>query len=348
MGKGWSFSEIESMRAGARTTVHVCMNIRVHDRVLFICDEETTPIARLLLEAAANQGARVACAYLEEYGRRPITEFPAALRERLQSFRPTVTFYTAQAWPGEVPLRIGLHEFLIESLHARHAHMIGITPQLLREGMAVDYRKVAEVTAMVYEQACGAHEAHVLSPLGTDLTVRFNRDWRWVKADGIYHKPGQWGNLPDGEVFTAPLEVNGVFAAEVLGDFFSRKYGVLQKPVLFHIENGLVIKITNAGRTLRHELEAYLHSGENSQRVGEFAVGTNVGLQKLCGNMLQDEKFPGAHIAFGNPYPELTGADWSAQTHMDAVTTGCTITLDDEVIMRNGRFDYDVLGSRLP
>ena len=347
MGKGLSFSEIESMRAGARTAVHVCMNIKAQDRVLFICDEETTPIARLLVEEAANQGACVECAYLEKYGRRPITRFPVALRARLQSFHPTVTFYTAQAVPGEVPLRIALHRFLSESLAARHAHMIGITPALLREGMAVDYYKVAEVTAMVYEQARSTREAHVISPLGTDLTARFAPDRHWVKADGLYHQPGQWGNLPDGEVFTAPLDVNGVIAAEVLGDFFSRKYGVLQKPVLFCIENGLVVRIDNAGRTLRHELEAYLWSNEYSNRVGEFAIGTNIGLKRLCGNMLQDEKFPGAHIAFGNPYSEQTGAGWSAQTHMDAVTTGCTITLDDEVIMRDGHFDYDVLGSRL-
>ena len=47
-----------------------------------------------------------------------------------------------------------------------------------------------------------------------------------------------------------------------------------------------------------------------SDRVGEFAIGTNIGVHDVIGNILQDEKIPGIHIAFGNPYGAHTGADW--------------------------------------
>ena len=66
----------------------------------------------------------------------------------------------------------------------------------------------------------------------------------------------------------------------------------------------------------------------------------------MIGNILQDEKFPGIHIAFGNPYGEHTGAPWRSGTHIDVVGLGFNIWLESdtdsgpvsEQIMREGRF----------
>jgi aminopeptidase len=76
----------------------------------------------------------------------------------------------------------------------------------------------------------------------------------------------------------------------------------------------------------------------NGNRAGEFAIGTLTSLTKLSGNLLQDEKMPGLHVAFGNPYPEFTGADWDAQIHVDVIPTSCTIEVDGREIMRDGKF----------
>jgi hypothetical protein len=43
---------------------------------------------------------------------------------------------------------------------------------------------------------------------------------------GLYHMPGQWGNLPEGETCTTPANVEGIFQAELLGDYFTEKYGL--------------------------------------------------------------------------------------------------------------------------
>ncbi len=59
---------------------------------------------------------------------------------------------------------------------------------------------------------------------------------------------------------------------------------------------------------LEDEFWRYTHTDENSDRVGEFAIGTNIGLKGVIGNILQDEKLPGIHMAFGNPYGAHTGA----------------------------------------
>ena len=72
--------------------------------------------------------------------------------------------------------------------------------------------------------------------------------------------------------------------------------------------------------------------------VGEFAIGTNIAVTELSGNLLQDEKIPGIHVAFGNPIGYETGADWTSDVHVDVVPTGCNITVDGKIIMGNGIF----------
>lgn len=96
---------------------------------------------------------------------------------------------------------------------------------------------------------------------------------------------------------------------------------------------------------LRDEFWAYTHTGENSDRVGEFAIGTNIGVHQVIGNMLQDEKFPGIHIAFGDPYGNHTGAPWKSTTHIDVVGLRFNIWLGgadgEEQIMHAGTFTIE-------
>ena len=80
-------------------------------------------------------------------------------------------------------------------------------------------------------------------------------------------------------------------------------------------------------------------------RVGEFAIGTNTAVHNVIGNILQDEKIPGIHIAFGNPYGAHTGADWYSATHIDVVGLNFDIWIDGRQIMRGGAFLLDSLPS---
>ncbi len=72
--------------------------------------------------------------------------------------------------------------------------------------------------------------------------------------------------------------------------------------------------------------------------MGEFAIGTNIGVHDVIGNILQDEKIPGVHVAFGDPYGSYTGAKWTCSTHIDVVGRKFDIWADDRIIMRNGGF----------
>ena len=170
------------------------------------------------------------------------------------------------------------------------------------------------------------------------MIATFHKDWHWIPCHGRYDEQGKWGNLPEGEVFTAPASVDGILVCDVLGDFFSEKYGVLKHPIIINVKQGFITEISSEDEAMAKEVQDYLFSTPNGNRVGEFAIGTLTSLKRLTGNLLQDEKMPGLHVAFGNPYPEFTGADWNAKIHVDVIPSRCTIEVDGLTIMREGEF----------
>ncbi|MBE3561822.1 MAG: aminopeptidase [Ktedonobacteraceae bacterium] len=325
----------ERVQFGAENAVR-CMGVGLQDRVFILTDYARENIAREVAAAVLARHADVTVRFLEHYGERPLTAFPAELRADLVAARPTVSYYIATAQPGEIAFRIPLLPFLVNELKVRHGHMIGIDERLMAEGMCADYDEVFDLTNRVYELVRDAHTIHVTSAKGSDVTATFHRQWRWIPCHGRYHEQGKWGNLPEGEVFTAPASVDGVLVCDVLGDYFSEKYGVLAHPLTIKVKDGYVTGVSCQDTAIADEVRDYLFSVPNGNRVGEFAIGTLTSLKQLSGNLLQDEKMPGLHVAFGNPYPEFTGADWDAQIHVDVIPTNCTIEVDGHVIMRDG------------
>lgn len=327
----------DRVQLGAENAVR-CMGVTEQDRVFIITDYQRESIARRVAAAALARHADVTVHFLEHYGERPLTVFSDEMRNDLIQARPTVTFYIATAQPGEISFRIPLLPFLANELKVRHGHMIGIDENLMADGMCADYDEVFRLTNQVYELVRNAKKIHVTSAKGSDVTATFHENWHWIPCHGRYHEQGKWGNLPEGEVFTAPATVDGVLVCDVLGDYFSEKYGVLEHPLVLTVKNGYVTDVASENAALAQEVHDYLFSVPNGNRAGEFAIGTLTSLKKLVGNLLQDEKMPGLHVAFGNPYPQFTGADWDARIHVDVIPTRCTIEVDDRVIMRDGEF----------
>jgi leucyl aminopeptidase (aminopeptidase T) len=125
-----------------------------------------------------------------------------------------------------------------------------------------------------------------------------------------------------------------------LGDWFSEKYGVLSKtPVTLQVKDSRVdfSSVSCENEQLQRELVDYLRTDPNSNRLGEFAIGTNTYLERLTGNLLQDEKIPSVHCAFGDPYPPETGADWESKTHVDGIMLNCSLWVDGRQILDEGR-----------
>ncbi len=323
---------------GAQVAVEVCMKVALGEHVLIVTDSFTRRIGEALKKAAEKASPNnVKLVFLEDFGQRPLTSLP----KRLEDMIPwaNVTFYAARSIDGELGMRMPLIK--LAKTYARHGHMPSVSERLMQEGMCADYEKISELTNRVHEAVRSAKTARVTSPAGSDLRVEFHPEWRWKVSDGLFRTKGKWGNLPDGELCTAAWKANGTLIGEELGDWFSDKYGVLERsPVEIAVRDSRVAlnNVRCSNEVLRKELVKYLQTDENSDRLGEFAVGTNTFLTELIGNLLQDEKFPTIHVAFGDPYPDETGADWKSTTHVDAVLRDATFWADDTKIMENGRF----------
>jgi len=324
---------------GARNAVRTCLNVGAVDRVAVVRDRGAAEIAGAVVEESRAAGAVAVDWVMEDWVQRPAGELPPPLAEELTRFRPTVSFFIGEGMAGELAFRQPMRALLVDELRCRHGHMIGIDREVMLDGMTVDYDEVWRVTRCVFEIVRQAARIEVATRLGTELTATFTPRHRWVPCDGRYWDQGLWGNLPEGEVFTAPLSVDGLLVGEELGDHFSPRYGRLEEPVRIRVKEGRVVGVELNGRPdIRAELETYLAQSPNSDRAGEFAIGTNVGLTRIVGNFLQDEKFPGVHVAFGDPYGPETGADWDCPSHVDVLASRADVWVDGRQLMQDGRF----------
>ncbi len=174
----------------------------------------------------------------------------------------------------------------------------------------------------------GKHEATVTGP-GIDLTFSFaGRPW-----------VSDWGdnNFPAGEIFTSPVEesVNGHVAFN-----FPTVYGGREvSGVELTFTDGVVTDARAAKGT--DYLLSQLNLDEGARRLGEFAIGTNYGIQRFTGETLFDEKIGGTvHMALGRGFEEANGVNES-QIHWDMVhdmKNGGQIHIDGELFYANGQF----------
>src|SRR5216684_3873308 len=321
---------------GARNAVNVCLRIQPGEKVTVVTDEATREIAASLVRELESVGATYRAWILEELAPRPLGDLPSEIVDDLETSQ--VSIFAVQAQANELHSRMQMTD-VVNRRRIRHAHMVNINHQIMLEGMRADFLKVDRISTKVVEAVRRAKQVRAWTSAGTDLTADLNPEYRWLKTSGII-SPDKWGNLPGGEVFTTPGEVNGTFVIDgVVGDYLCAKFGSLREnPLTIQIKGNRLTEAHSANRELEADFWRYTHTDENSDVVGEFAIGTNIELKDVIGQILQDEKYPGAHIAFGNPYGMHTGAEWYSSTHIDVVGRNFDIWVDGEQIMRSGQF----------
>jgi aminopeptidase len=327
---------------GAKNAVDVCLGVRPGESVALIADEVSREVAASLEQALEQRGATCTGLLLEDFGPRPMQGAPEPVLEALETADVGVLCMTPQ--PGELTARMAIVR-VVERRQIRYAHMIGVTPEIMQQGMRTDYRKVDELSDCLRERMLKADTLTVRTEAGTSFSAHFNRQLDWVKTSGLI-SPRYWSNLPAGEVFTTPETVDGTFVCDATaGDYFNGKYGDLQStPLVLKIEGGRLMHAECERKDLEEEFWKYCHTDENSDRVGELAFGTNLGLSRMIGILLQDEKFPGVHIAFGDPYGSQTHANWKSRTHVDVLTRNCDVWIDEDQVIEKGQYQLDHLG----
>ena len=321
---------------GARNAVRVCLNIQPYEKTTVITDVASREIAASLESELESGGLAYRTFVLEEYARRPLTDMPEAVLSDLETSQ--VSIFAVQAQRDELKTRMQMTD-VVNRRGIRHAHMVNITSEIMKKGMRADFLEVDRLSQKVWELASAAKVIRATTPAGTHLVANMNPAYHWLKTSGIISTK-KWGNLPGGETFTTPGDVNGTFVIDgVVGDYLCAKYGSLRDtPLTIQVVKNRLAAAESSNKELEREFWDYCHTDENSDRVGEFAIGTNTACKDVIGNILQDEKIPGIHIAFGNPYGAHTGADWYSATHIDVVGREFNIWIDDRQIMEAGSF----------
>lgn len=326
----------EELAPGARNAIRVCLRLQPEERITIITDEATRDIAAALQAEVEEIGSEHAVYVLENYEARPLAKMPQIVLDDLAQSQ--VSIFAAQSQRGELGSRMQMSD-VVNKKHIRHGHMVNITRQIMLEGMRADFRAVDELSQRLIERARCAKTITCKTRRGTDFVAEFSPKLKWLKTSGII-TPEKWGNLPGGEIFTSPANSHGVFIVDgVVGDYLCAKYGDLRDaPITIRVKDNRIVDLACDHRELLEDFRNYTSTDENSNRVGEFAIGTNVACTHVIGNILQDEKIPGIHIAFGHPYAEHTGADWKSKTHIDCVGRDFDIWFDGEKVMERGKF----------
>ncbi|MCD6568208.1 MAG: aminopeptidase [Dehalococcoidia bacterium] len=190
------------------------------------------------------------------------------------------------------------------------------------------WRRFSSWQQKIVNWLSGKKRIHVVGP-GTDLSL--NIDGRlFVNCDGRY-------NMPDGEVFTGPVEDS--VEGHVYFSYPAVYGGREVTGVRLWFEGGWVAK-ASAEKNEDFLLKT-IDTDEGARRVGEFAIGTSEGITRFTKQILFDEKLSGSfHLALGEGYPE-TGSKNESAIHWDMICNlreGGEIRVDDELLYRNGKF----------
>ncbi|MDP8253187.1 MAG: aminopeptidase [Candidatus Kaelpia aquatica] len=202
----------------------------------------------------------------------------------------------------------------------RIASMPGISYEVAMRSLSLDYREIKRLVKMISDKLSKAKMVRVLTSKGTDIS--FSIESRIGLGDyGIYKNKGDFGNLPAGEAFIAPLEgsANGV----IVIDGSIAGLGRLSKDVKVWIERGRLIK--SKPSKFMNSISSF---GDKALNLAEFGIGLNPEA-KVTGNVLEDEKVLNtAHFAFGTN--KSFGGKVDAGIHIDAVFFDPKIYLDSK------------------
>jgi leucyl aminopeptidase (aminopeptidase T) len=298
-----------------------CLAVGPDDDVLVLCNDEQLTIADAIAEAAAGKArsARVlAFARSTRHGEEPPREVADAMATASVIFAPT-TFSLSHTAARVEASRRGV----------RIATMPGITEEVFRRALAVDYRELKRAGLLLATQLTAASECRVTSPGGTDLVLDLSGR-EGINDDGDIGTVGAFGNLPAGEAFIAPIETSA--EGTIVFDGALGGFGLLDTPVSARVVGGRLVEADGrAGEWLYRTLD---EGGEHGRSIAELGIGTNPAA-RLTGNILEDEKALGTiHLAFGTS-AAIGGVNQSS-VHIDGLVLRPSLWLDGRALMEDG------------
>jgi aminopeptidase len=190
------------------------------------------------------------------------------------------------------------------------------------------------VAASLRARADSLESVRELRIVGLDTDLRVGVESRkWMAADGRY-------NMPDGEVFTSPVETET--EGEIRYTFPAIYHGREVEDVRLRFEGGRVVD-AEAARGDDY-LRSLLDMDDGARVLGEVAFGLNYEIDRFTRNILFDEKIGGTmHLALGSAFPQAGGANTSG-LHWDMICDlreDGEVYADGELVWKAGRFLED-------
>ncbi|GAB7008643.1 aminopeptidase [Halorubrum trueperi] len=308
-----------ALSEAAETAVDQCLSVAPGESVVIVTDDDRASIGEALYAAAA---ARTDDATILRYppapqhGTEPPAPVAAAMAESDVFLAPTTKSLSHTRARGAAC-----------DAGARGATLPGITEDVFTTGLDADYAAIDAACDDVLKQVNSADEVRVTSPEGTDITFRIG-DREWLTDTGMVHEPGDFSNLPAGEVFVSPSTATGTYVV----DGTMMPHGLLEagQELTFEVEDGFVTSIDDDA--VRADVETAAESvGEDAYNLAELGIGTNVGVDDLVGSVLLDEKAAGTvHVAIGDDAG--IGGETDAPIHLDGILRNPTVYADGEEI----------------
>jgi leucyl aminopeptidase (aminopeptidase T) len=254
-----------------------CLAVGPDDDVLVLCNDPQLAIADALGEAAGERAGSVRVMAFEpvsRHGEEPPPDVATAMASVSVIFAPTTFSMSHTAARLEASAR-----------GTRIATMPGITEEVFRRTLAIDYGELKRAGEWLSAQLTAASSCRVTSPAGTDLVVELTGR-SGLNDDGDLSVPGAFGNLPAGEAFIAPIETSA--SGTIVYDGALGGYGLLEHPVVVDVGGGRMLAADGGGDAAAW-LEATLDAGgEFGRSIAELGIGTNPAA-RLTGNILEDE-----------------------------------------------------------
>ncbi|MGQ9617812.1 MAG: aminopeptidase [Candidatus Aminicenantia bacterium] len=304
----------------AERAIKYALKIKEGENFLLVTDKQKLEIAEALAYWAKECGAEVTT-YLMTETLRPITK-PTKLFENLIK-SADVTLYLLEGRIEEKPFR----GFMVKegSANGRICMMPGITKEMMERLVNIDYFELDKLGKRLIEIFKDSEEIFVENKLGTKISLSV-KGRKWENDNGDISVKGKHGNLPAGEIYTAPIEesFNGKLVISLIDD----KMGLC----VMEFKNGKLYKWSGKGisevvKTIGNDPTGYI--------VGEFGIGTNK-FAKICPNMLEAEKAWGTcHVAIGDSYG--LGINKS-KFHYDSLVDKVSIRVRDKYIIKDGKF----------
>jgi leucyl aminopeptidase (aminopeptidase T) len=299
----------------AETAVRQCLGLGADESFVVVTDEKREAIGEALFAAGAavtDDATLVRYPPGDQHGEEPPAPVAAALGTADAFLAPTTKSLSHTRARSDA-----------SDAGARGATLPGITEEVFVTGLAADYDAIAAECEAMLEQVSDAETVRVTSPEGTDITFEpGDRDWR--DDTGIVHEPGDFSNLPAGEVFVSPETANGTYVV----DGTISPHGLLDpdRSVEIVVEDGRVTDISDP--EVREIVEgAAERGGDAAYNLAELGIGTNTAVTDLVGSILLDEKAGGTvHVAIGDDAG--IGGDTDAPIHEDGVIRNPAVYAD--------------------